>query len=105
MKEVTAFSVNSFVIAFVGSVALWWLYFDQSAGTAAEKIARSDGPGRLGRSAYHLIHPVMVAGIIVTAAADEKVLSGPGQPASIAAASSARHRLHPGQILPGNPGS
>jgi low temperature requirement protein LtrA len=49
-------------------------------------IARSDDPGRLGRSAYHLIHPVMVAGIIVTAAADEKVLSDPGQPASAAAA-------------------
>jgi low temperature requirement protein LtrA len=74
------------VIAFAGSVALWWLYFDQSAGAAAEMIERSDDPGRLGRSAYHLIHPVMVAGIIVSAAADEKVLSDPGQPASAAAA-------------------
>ena len=27
-------------------VALWWLYFDQSAGAAAEMIARSDDPGR-----------------------------------------------------------
>ena len=47
-------------------------------------IARSDDPGRLGRSAYHLIHPVMVAGIIVCAAADEKVLADPGAPASTA---------------------
>jgi low temperature requirement protein LtrA len=86
MKEVTAASVTAFVIAFAGSVAMWWLYFDQSAGAAAEMIARSDDPGRLGRSAYHLIHPVMVAGIIVSAAADEKVLSDPGQPASAAAA-------------------
>jgi len=86
VKEITAAAVASFVIAFVGSVALWWLYFDQSAGAAAEMIARSDDPGRLGRSAYHLIHPVMVAGIIVTAAADEKVLADPGQPASTAAA-------------------
>jgi low temperature requirement protein LtrA len=86
VKEITAAAVASFVIAFAGSVALWWLYFDQSAGAAAEMIARSDDPGRLGRSAYHLIHPVMVAGIIVTAAADEKVLADPGQPASIAAA-------------------
>ena len=80
VKAVTAASVASFVVAFVGSVALWWLYFDQSAGAAAEMIARSDDPGRLGRSAYHLIHPVMVAGIIVSAAADEKVLSDPGRP-------------------------
>ena len=85
-KSVTAASVTSFVVAFAGSVALWWLYFDQSAEAAAEKIARSDDPGRLGRSAYHLIHPVMVAGIIVSAAADQKVLSDPGRTASTAAA-------------------
>src|SRR5439155_20546768 len=30
-----------------------------------------------GRTAYHLIHPVMVAGIIVVAAADEVVVSKP----------------------------
>jgi hypothetical protein len=64
-----------FVVAFITSVTLWWLYFDSSAEAASEKIAHSDDPGRLGRPAYHLIHPVMVAGIIVTAAADEKVLS------------------------------
>jgi len=84
--KVTAASVIAFVVAFAGSVALWWLYFDQSAEAAAEKIARSDDPGRLGRSAYHLIHPLMVAGIIVSAAADQKVLSDPGAAASRASA-------------------
>ena len=85
-KSVTASRVTAFVVAFAGAVALWWLYFDQSAEAAAEKIARSDDPGRLGRSAYHLIHPVMVAGIIVSAAADQKVLADPGRTASTAAA-------------------
>jgi low temperature requirement protein LtrA len=85
-KPVTASNVTAFVVAFAGAVALWWLYFDQSAEAAAEKIARSDDPGRLGRSAYHLIHPVMVAGIIVSAAADEKVLSDPAMAASTASA-------------------
>jgi low temperature requirement protein LtrA len=75
VKSVTPATVTGFVVAFATSVTLWWLYFDQSAEAAAEKIAHSDDPGRLGRSAYHLIHPVMLAGIIVTAAADEKVLS------------------------------
>jgi len=74
------------VIGFAGAVALWWLYFDQSAEAAAEEIARSDDPGRLGRSAYHLIHPVMVAGIVVSAAADQKVLSDPAATASTASA-------------------
>jgi low temperature requirement protein LtrA len=85
-KPVAAANVAAFVVAFAGSVALWWLYFDQSAEDAAEKIAHSADPGRLGRSAYHLIHPVMVAGIIVVAAADQKVLSEPGATASTASA-------------------
>ena len=86
VKSVTPATVAGFVVAFATSVTLWWLYFDQSAEAAAEKIAHSDDPGRLGRSAYHLIHPVMVAGIIVTAAADEKVLSDLDAAASTASA-------------------
>ena len=85
-KPVSAANVTAFVVAFVGSVALWWIYFDQSADAAAAKIARSDDPGALGRSAYHLIHPVIVAGIIVAASADQKVLSEPGATASTASA-------------------
>ena len=85
-RPVSASDVTAFVVGFVGAVALWWLYFDQSAGAAAQKIANSDDPGRLGRSAYTLIHPVMVAGIIVSAAADQKVLSDPAGTASTASA-------------------
>ena len=85
-KPVSASDATALVVAFVGAVALWWVYFDQSAEAAAEEIARSDDPGRLGRSAYHLIHPVMVAGIIVSAAADQKVLSDPAATASAASA-------------------
>jgi low temperature requirement protein LtrA len=85
-RPVTAANVTAFVVAFVGSVAMWWLYFDLSATAAEEEIARSDDPGRLGRSAYTWIHPVMVAGIIVSAAADQKVLSGPAVTASTASA-------------------
>jgi low temperature requirement protein LtrA len=85
-KTVTASAVTAFVVAFAGSVAMWWLYFDRSADAAAEVIARSPDPGRLGRSAYHYIHPLMVAGIIVTAAADQKVLSSPSATATTASA-------------------
>ena len=79
-------TVAAFVVAFIGSVGLWWLYFDRSAEAGARTIAQSADPGRLGRSAYHLIHPVMVAGIIVVAAADEVVLSDPRARATAAAA-------------------
>jgi low temperature requirement protein LtrA len=82
--SVTAGGVTAFIVAFTGSVALWWLYFDRSAEASAEVIMRSDDPGRLGRSAYHWIHPVMVAGIIVGAAADQRVVSEPGETATTA---------------------
>ena len=75
--QVTAAAVAAFVTAFAGSVALWWIYFDRSAEEGARIIAGSADPGRLANSAYHLIHPVMVAGIIVAAAADQEVLNHP----------------------------
>ncbi len=77
LHTLTAAAMIAFVTAFVGSVALWWVYFDRSAAEATRVIASSNDPGRLGRSAYHFVHPIMVAGIIVTAAADEEVLSHP----------------------------
>jgi low temperature requirement protein LtrA len=75
---VTWAELGAFVTAVIGSVGLWWVYFDRTAGDAAAVIAASADPGRMGRTAYHLIHPVMVAGIIVVAAGDEVVLSRPG---------------------------
>jgi low temperature requirement protein LtrA len=82
IDHVSATEIAAFVVAFAGSVALWWLYFDRSADASEEIIARSDDPGRLGRTAYHLIHPVMVAGIIVAAAGDVKILASPSSHAS-----------------------
>ena len=78
LPGVSAAAVAAFLAAFLGSAGMWWLYFDKSAEEGARVIARSADPGRLGRSAYHFIHPLMVAGIIVSAAADEIVLSNPG---------------------------
>ena len=81
-----ALAVAAFVVSFAGSVALWWLYFDRSAGASAEVIESSDDPGRIARSAYHLVHPLMVAGIIVTAAGDEKILTSPSSSAPASSA-------------------
>jgi low temperature requirement protein LtrA len=75
--EFTTVTVAAFVIAFLGSVALWWIYFDRSAEAAAEAIARSDDPGALGRSAYTYMHIPMIAGIIVTAVGDELAIAHP----------------------------
>jgi low temperature requirement protein LtrA len=86
MRHVGGAAVAAFVVAFAGAVALWWLYFDRSAQASAELIAGSDDPGALATVAYHLIHPVMIAGIIVSAAGDQKILSFPSAHASAASA-------------------
>jgi low temperature requirement protein LtrA len=75
--EWSAAVLAAFVVAFLGSVALWWIYFDRSAAAAEEIIVTSTDPGRLGRSAYTYLHLPMVAGIIVTAAGDELAIAHP----------------------------
>jgi low temperature requirement protein LtrA len=79
LHTVEGSAVAAFIVAFVGSAALWWIYFDRSAEAGARRLAASRDPGRLGRSAYVFIHPVMVAGIIVAAAGDAKVLENPAK--------------------------
>jgi low temperature requirement protein LtrA len=79
IREVTAM-----VIAFAGSVGMWWVYFDRSAEIAESVIARHPDPGSLGRSAYHTIHPVMIAGIIAVAAGDNAIVTHPDSSAGIA---------------------
>ncbi|SDJ45370.1 Low temperature requirement protein LtrA [Frankineae bacterium MT45] len=63
-----------FVTAMIGAALLWWVYFDRSAEDAADVIANSASPGRLGRSAYHFVHPILIGGIIVSAAGDDELL-------------------------------
>ena len=74
----TAETVAAFVSAFVGSLAMWWIYFHKGAEAGSEQISRSSEPGRLARLAYTYLHMPIVAGIIVSAVADELVLKHPG---------------------------
>src|SRR5918998_686562 len=85
--ETSVATVAAFVVAFLGSVALWWLYFARAAEVAREIITTSEDPGRMARSAYTYFHLPMIAGIIAVAAGDELVVAHPyylGTPASIA---------------------
>ena len=70
-------AVAAFAISFVGSVAMWWIYFNIGAETASRRITQSSDPGRLARFAYTYVHILLVAGIIVAAVGDELVLSHP----------------------------
>ncbi|APW38374.1 hypothetical protein RD110_15210 [Rhodoferax koreense] len=63
----------NFLVAFAGSLAMWWMYFDTSSQQAAHKIEHSDDPGRIG-AYFHYTHVILVAGVIVCAVADELVI-------------------------------
>src|SRR5262249_34904022 len=70
-------TIAAFVAAFVGSVTLWWIYFDRDEEVGLRVIASVPDPGRLGRWAYSYFHLPIVAGIIVVAAADELTIAHP----------------------------
>jgi len=70
-------TVTAFVSAFVGAIAMWWIYFHKGAEAGSEQISRSSEPGRLARLAYTYLHMPIVAGIILSAVADDLVLTHP----------------------------
>ncbi len=73
----TVINTVVFTADFMGAVALWWIYFDTAAENTSHAFAKSEDPGRVGRAAYTYMHGVIVAGIILTAVADELALAHP----------------------------
>jgi low temperature requirement protein LtrA len=81
----TSGAIGAFASAFLGSLAMWWLYFDIGAERAARALTKDKDPGRMARLAYTYFHMPIVAGIIVTAASDEMAVAHPDGHASPAA--------------------
>ncbi|MEA2919767.1 MAG: hypothetical protein QOJ15_11848 [Bradyrhizobium sp.] len=73
----TTETVGAFASAFIGALAMWWIYFHKGAEAGSELISRSSEPGRLARLAYTYLHMPIVAGIILSAVADQLVLTHP----------------------------
>ena len=69
--------VAAFLTAFVGSLAMWWLYFSEAHEAASDVIAHASDPGKLARNAYTYCPIIIVAGIVVSAVGDETVLTHP----------------------------
>jgi low temperature requirement protein LtrA len=73
-------TIAAFLSAFLGSFAMWWVYFDIGAKRGAEHIEQHDHPGLVARNAFTYWHIPIVAGIIVLAVGDELVLARPLEP-------------------------
>lgn len=72
-----AATIAAFTASFVGSLAMWWLYFDTSAEAGSRRITHASAPGAMARLVYTYIHLLLVAGIVVLAVADEFALTHP----------------------------
>jgi low temperature requirement protein LtrA len=73
----TVATVSAFASAFIGAIAMWWIYFHKGAEAGSEKLSKSAESGRLARLAYTYLHLPIVGGIILAAVADELVLKHP----------------------------
>lgn len=73
----TATAITAFIIALLGSIAMWWVYFHIGAEAGADQISHSKDTGRLARLAYTYLHLPIVAGIVVAAVGDELLLAHP----------------------------
>ena len=71
-------TLAAFALAFLGTAALWWLYFNYVARVATRRLQLADNRTGMARDAYTYLHVVMVAGIIVWAVGDELVIAHPG---------------------------
>ena len=75
--ELTGSRATAFVLAFLGTAALWWLYFDYVARIAERRLALAPNRTELARDGYTYLHAVLIAGIIIAAVGDELVIAHP----------------------------
>ncbi|AVJ35224.1 hypothetical protein CLM74_06555 [Stenotrophomonas sp. MYb57] len=68
--------VLALLATFVGTLAMWWLYFGTSSKDATAAITRSDDPGRIG-AYFHYIHAILIVGVVASAVGNDLVLAHP----------------------------
>ncbi|KAA9367273.1 MULTISPECIES: low temperature requirement protein A [Ochrobactrum] len=71
--------LSALLATFLGTLAMWWLYFGTSSEDATETITHADDPGRIG-AYFHYLHAILIAGIIATAVGNDLVLAHPHDP-------------------------
>ncbi|MFN8129979.1 MAG: low temperature requirement protein A [Solirubrobacteraceae bacterium] len=74
-KVLDAGVVAAMLVAFLGTAALWWIYFDYVAGLSQRHLSETRDRGRLARDGFTYGHIPIVAGIIVAAVGDEVVIA------------------------------
>jgi low temperature requirement protein LtrA len=70
-------TIAAFALAFLGSAALWWLYFNVVATIVARRMELAENRTVVARDAYTYLHVLIIAGIVVSAVGDEVVIAHP----------------------------
>jgi low temperature requirement protein LtrA len=73
----TSATTTALLVSVVGSILMWWIYFDTGAERAHHLIVHAKDPGRHGRIAYTYLHAPIIAGILLSAVSDELVIAHP----------------------------
>lgn len=76
MSRWTAPIMGSALISFIGSLAMWWIYFDVSSEAGSERMKKTSNPGLLGLK-FHSIHVILVGALIICAVGDELTVAYP----------------------------
>src|SRR4051794_6219310 len=75
--DLTTARVAAFALAFLGTAALWWLYFNLVATIVARRLAQTENRTLLARDAFTYLHVLIVAGILLVAVGDQLVIADP----------------------------
>src|SRR5215213_279165 len=78
-EDLDAARLAAFAIAFLGTAAMWWVYFNAASAVAARRLEMAENRTIMARDGYTYLHVVMVAGIIVSAVGDELVIAHPDE--------------------------
>ncbi|GEK22397.1 low temperature requirement protein A [Cellulomonas xylanilytica] len=75
--ELDATTLLAFLAAFASTVLMWLLFFDRSEQSATAYFSSQTNPGMVAQTAYTYVPFLLIAGIVLTAVADELVLLHP----------------------------
>lgn len=70
------YAIMAVIVAFIGNLAMWWIYFDASSEAGNRKIQKTENPGLLGLK-YNFIHVILVGALIISAVGDRLVIVQP----------------------------
>jgi low temperature requirement protein LtrA len=78
--DLTTTLVAGLAIAFLGTAALWWLYFNAIADRLHQTLAASEHRTIVARDTYTYLHSLLIAGIVAVAVGNEVMIKHPTEP-------------------------